>query len=993
MKRMIILGALAGACILSPMPSGAAINGTDAAAYLQRGKAMYADKNFDGCIDQLLQIRLLDQTVAQSEEVAFYLAMASLFSGDDEAIDLLNSFLHNFPESPRYEDVVATTGDYYFTRGSYGEALTAYSRVNPDALTADRCEDLVYRMAYCNMLLGETERATELFNKLLTNKRYGNAALFYKGYIAYYRHDYTAARTLLGEVDQSREPGQAAAYYLCQLDFHDGQFKQAARQATDLLQRGAPAEFAPELKRIAGESLYNLGRVEDALPYLREYISTAENPRPSAFYILGVDDYESGNYAGAIALLQHAVADNDITAQGAYLYLGKSYVKTGDINSAALAFEKASKMSFDPTVTETATYDYIAARLDGGRSPFSNSAAMMEGFLKRFPNSEYAPRIRESLVSGYMNDNDYENALRVINASGRHLTPAMAKAKQTVLLLMGSRAYESGETDKALRFFAEGAAVTGGDAGLRRQCQLWEGNCNYDAGEYAAAAENYQSFLNSASQTDPNYALANYNLGYARMQLGKFAEALTNFNRVAADPSLPASTRADALNRAADCLYCQRDFSAAAELYRKAYDTYPQAGDYSLYQQAEMAGYDRDYRTRITLLDRMLESFPGSSLVASAMMAKAESYNVLGESNRANQIYSDITAKYPLSPQSRQALIQLAMNRLNAGDRQGAIDSYTEVITRYPSSSEASVALDDLKNIYAADGRLPEYVELVNSLGGTRKVDMSQLESTAFATASEQYLDNQSTRLLQDYLKQYPNGANVPLALIYLAEDAEERGDNAAAYDYAVRIVAGYPDSEQAEEALFIKADSEAAQGKLEMAFESYSELTSRASSPEALSDARMGRLLTAIDLGRYGDALDVSEQLLASSTTKANPDQVKFLRALAFDRSGRSDEAYELWGALAETPSTLNGSKSAVYMVESLTANGHLDRAEQLANKFIDAGSPHNYWYARGFIAYSDVLRAQGKTFEADEYLKALKENYPGQEADIFSMIDERLR
>ena len=59
----------------------------------------------------------------------------------------------------------------------------------------------------------------------------------------------------------------------------------------------------------------------------------------------------------------------------------------------------------------------------------------------------------------------------------------------------------------------------------------------------------------------------------------------------------------------------------------------------------------------------------------------------------------------------------------------------------------------------------------------------------------------------------------------------------------------------------------------------------------------------------------------------------------------------------------------------------------------FIDANTPHQYWLARGYILLSDILRKQGSDFEADEYLKSLKENYPGDEADIFQMIDQRLK
>ena len=63
------------------------------------------------------------------------------------------------------------------------------------------------------------------------------------------------------------------------------------------------------------------------------------------------------------------------------------------------------------------------------------------------------------------------------------------------------------------------------------------------------------------------------------------------------------------------------------------------------------------------------------------------------------------------------------------------------------------------------------------------------------------------------------------------------------------------------------------------------------------------------------------------------------------------------------------------------------------MADALISSDTPQAYWLARGFILYSDVLRREGNKFEADEYLKSLRSNYPGTEADIFEMIDSRLK
>lgn len=991
MKRLIFLTALtASGAIFSPA-SHSAINSPDALGYFERGVAMYNDRNYNGCLDQMLQIRNLSTSDANSEDVLYYIAMATLHSADDEAIDMLRMFINRFPQSPRVQDVMTSIGDYFFTRGSYGEAIAAYADVNIDALTADRAEDLLYRKFYSHLMLGENDRALSILDLLKPTRRYGNAALFYQGYIAYCRQDYSEARKLFSSVNSGHELGASAAYYLCQMDFLEGKYADALTSARTLLKNNRLKSFAPELKRILGESLYNTGKTTEALPYLRAYISEERSPRPSACYILGVDEYESGNYMEAIETLQKAVGENDVIGQSAYLYLGKSYLKVGNTNAAMLAFEKASRMSFNPTVTETASYDYIAARLDGGRVPFGNSVEMLENFLTKYPDSNYADNIRESLVDGYLSGSDYENALRILN-SVRNPSAKLLADKQAVLLMLGANAYRSGDPEKALDYFNQGEAITRGNKETQRQCTLWAANCLYEMERYDEAAANFLTFLEEAPASDANRLSAYYNLGYTRLRQERYDDAFKDFKRVADNASVDARVKADALNRAGDALYCRHRFNEASTYYDKAYKTYPSAGDYALFQKAEMSGYDRNYRDRISTLNTMLERFPSSALVPEALMAKAESHSVLGEHDKAAQIYRDIIAKYPTAKQGRQASLMLAMTLLNDGQRQEAVKAYKDVASTYPTSQEARVALEDLRNIYAANGNLNDYVAFVNSIPEANKIDISELESTAYAAAEDAYNDNQSTDLLTDYLVQFPEGQHVPDALLLLAREAFEDDNLEEAEGYAQRIISQYPHSPLKEDALLVKAWTEAEQGKGEIALETYRQLAASASSPAMLYEARMGMLQTAIELDLPAVALEASEKLLSSTASGVDRDQIEYYRAVALDRSGKTNDAWEIWTRLAGDPATLYGSKSAVALIESLSNAGELDRADRAANDFIDAGSPHNYWYARGFIAYSDVLRKQGKEFEADEYLKALRSNYPGSEADIFEMIDSRL-
>lgn len=985
---MLGVAALAGS-----LQAVSQINGADASGYFARGVAMYRDHNYNGCIDQLLQLRNLNASDDEQREALYYIAMSTFHCGDDEALELLREYLSRYPASPFSGDVTMTVGDYFFTRGNYADALKEYSKVDAESVAADRGEDLTYRTAYACMFLGEYGKSKDLFSKLIASKTYGNAARFYTAYMEYSERNYAKAIDLFESVDMAREPGQAAMYYLSQLYYMEGDYGKALDMARKALASGAIPEFDAELNRVAGESLYCLGNTTEALPYLRRYIDTAAEPAPSACYMLGVCFYNDADYDRAADLLKRAVDDNSPMGQSAYLYLGQCYVKQGNRDAALMAFERAFRNSMDTKVAETAFYNYIVARMDGGRVPFGNSVSLMEEFLRTYPLSAYADDIRENLVSGYMTDNDYDSALRIIR-NVKSPSAKMQKARQRVLFMLGIREYQASDIDKAAGYFEEAADVSGGTADMARQCALWLGNCYFDRGEYYEAADEYIGYLDGASSTDANRALALYNLGYARFMEERFAEAVTDFSRAIETRGVTPAIKADAYNRLGDCSYYDRRYSEAADYYKKAYACNSTAGDYALYQMAVMKGLARDYNGKIAGLDDMMDRFPTSALVPEALLDKAEAYVAIGKTGQAIDTYTQLVREYPNTAQGRNGYLQLAITQLGLGNRQASIDAYKKVIYTYPTSDEAVVAVEDLKRIYAEDGRLAEFAEFVNSVPNAPRIDPSQLDAIAFQTAENEYLNHRRVAKLQDYITDYPHGAYEAQALYYLAEAASVAGNTADAVEYAARIAVEHPDAEVAEDALLIKANGERAQGKLEVAFDSYQELERRASTPRNLHEARLGEMRTALDLERYNDVVTVADRLLSTSAaSSAETTEIRFSRAYALDRSGSTADAYAEWTVLAAEPADENGAKSAVFMGESLIRAGKYDEARAVVDKMINKGTPHNYWLARAFIVLSDALRAQGKTFEANEYLKSLKNNYPDRgDEDIFRMIDQRL-
>ena len=157
---------------------------------------------------------------------------------------------------------------------------------------------------------------------------------------------------------------------------------------------------------------------------------------------------------------------------------------------------------------------------------------------------------------------------------------------------------------------------------------------------------------------------------------------------------------------------------------------------------------------------------------------------------------------------------------------------------------------------------------------------------------------------------------------------------------------------------------------------------------------ARMGIMRVARDLADQARVIAAADALLASSTTGSEErNEAIFSRAQALDLSGRTDEARRGWEQLADNTDDLYGAKSAFYLAQSYFDAKEYNEAQRRTEALIDASTPHTYWLARTFILLSDIYAAEGKTFEAREYLKSLRENYPGTETDIFQMIETRLK
>ncbi len=977
------------------------VNDGAAQGYLERGRLMYESQNYVGAIDQLSEMLTLPHTDRMREDAEYYIALSKFERGDRElGLEALSQWITNNPTSPRQPEAMLKVGDYYFYRGDYADcyddALRAYEEVRPNALSADAAEDLKYRMAYCQLRLGRYNRARQIYSGLANTKRYADATKFYDAYIDYANGNYDAAKQSFEKLqNRSSELGYQSQYYICQIEFVKKNYDKVISLGKGLIRDNANDYFTAEMNRLVGESYYQQG--DDALAdtYLRKYLAVNEGaPMRTATYALGVIDFRKNDFASAIERMNSIIGVDDALSQSAYLYLGQSRMKLGDMNSAAIAFEKAANMDHDAGIKEVAFYNYAVSQSQGGRTPFDRSIDMLETFLNNYPRSEYAPRVEDYLVDAYMTTTDHDKALasieRIKNPSKRVL-----QAKQDVLYNLGVKAIKNDNTDAAKNYLKQAVALGALNKKTLAESQLWLGEAQYRAGEYKEAMNSQLAFINSTSTSDPNYGLAQYNLGYTLLKQKRYESARLAFQNALASGTLSTDLHADAYNRIGDTNYYTQNYKDAEASYEKAISEDKEGtADYAMYQKAMMAGMNKQTDSKLQQIDKMIAAYPQSELVPQALLEKGNTLAAAGNPRDAVTTYTDLVKRYPQTAEARKAMLQQAIVEKSRGNDAEAIVAFKRVISTYPASEEAQAAAEDAKLICADRGELNSFMAFLNGVPGGPRLDVSEVDKLTFEAAEKAAIASKpSISKMEAYLKNYPDGAYVAKAKYYVGRYNYSKGNYDVAMTNLDAALKNNTDASFAEDAIAIKCAILGKQGKKAEALEAYKNLVEKSTTADNLITARLGVLRLAGELGKWEDVKTCADQLLkAGGLTAEEEKEVTLERAVASGKLGNSAAAEKDLHQLARDVQNEFGAQAAYELAQLQFDRGETKAAEKTLNDFIENGTPHAYWLARGFILLADVYNKQGNTSEACDYLESLKSNYPGKEKEIFDAISSRL-
>lgn len=944
---------------------------------IKRGAELFEAGRWSDARHQFVKVRemLPSTAVAERQTADYYLVMCAVQLGDPDTEKLMLDFMKRHKGSTYSNDVYFALASYYCTRNEFAKARDEFLNVNYKILSHENREKYDVRMGYIEFLDKNYDSAYNYFNRVGVSSDYADHATYYKSYIEYVRGNYATSKKGFDSLKSSDAYAELVPYYLLQIEYKEGNYPYVVKEGNALLPKSSSSQ-AKDLQRVMAESYFRMNNFRKAADFIRAFEKSGGEMGRAENYILGYSLYRTANYPQAQPALQKVCGADDALTQNASYHLADCYLKNGDKRMASSAFAMASNDKFDGKIAEDALFNYGKLQYELGGGTFNAAVNILTRYIDKYPESNRLQQVRELLVAAYFNSSNYDNAYNAIK-SLRNPDGSIRAALQKITYFNALEAYKQGDDVKAEKMLEESVAV-GVSPKYGALGNFWLGEIAFGRGEYDKAVSKYKYYLDRAPQSEREYKLALYNLGYAYFSMGNMASAKRSFATFTDIYRTSDSYRADAWNRYGDALYSMREFKSAVGCYEKAAALGTTESYYAQYQRAIALGILGRNTNKIEALRSIVVADRGD-YVDEATYELGRTYIAQEQYRNGAETLKLFVENYPSSPNHTRALLDLGLAYFNLHDAPSSLKYYDMVIAKDPQAVEAKEALRSVREIHVTTGDVEAYFAYAEKAGV--ECDLSQMarDSLTFEAAQKLYVAGRTEEAvspLENYVANFPKGYYMNDALFYLSDCylKVERFDDAVSTMFAI---AERPVSQYTLRVLDKLSQFTFEQGRYEDAAKAYRQLYDVESQEPLRNEAMTGYVRS---VKAYGDddavvamADDVAAQLDAGEVALR---ESRYAKAKVLQKRGDA-AAVEIFKTLSEDVRHVEGSEAAYMVIQSTYEAGNADEAEKLVYAFADKNTPHSYWLGKAFILLGDIYRSKGDMFQARATYQSVADGY----------------
>ncbi|APU67250.1 tetratricopeptide repeat protein [Christiangramia flava] len=907
-------------------------------------------------------------------DCAYYIANAAVRLNQPGADDLMEDFVTRYPTSTKTNSAYLDVADYYFKTGKYPLARRWYDRVDEKAMSRKDRERFYFNNGYAYFRSNDKEKAETYFNKVRDSKEYGAQAKYYLGYIAYEGDDYESANEYFEEVKGNQRYSEDLSYFQADMNFKLGNFQKAIDQGLENLPKSNPQEKS-QLNKIIGESYFNLGQYDQAIPYLKEYGGMRGKWNNTDYYQLGYAYYKQGDFEAAINEFNKIIDGQNAIAQNAYYHLAQSYLNLDQKQQALNAFKNASEMEFDVKIQQDALLNYAKLSYEIGNSYESPSQVLMT-YINKYPESEHRQEMESLLIDSFITSKNYEEAMRLLE-NNRNFSDK--QAYQKVAYYYGLELYEQGNYYDAIKNFDK-ALSEPRDQVITAKATFWKAESEYNVNRMEDAILGYREFrgMTAAKGTD-EYKDLDYNIGYAYFKKNDYAKAIDYFKSYSSSAEAQGSKKNDALLRLGDTYFVNSQYWPAMETYQRAIDNGVTNGDYAAFQKAISYGFVGRNDTKIEELNSFLNRYPRSSYRDDAMFELGNTYVANNNTSQAIQAYNRLIRDVPESALVPKAMLRQGLIYYNGNEGNKALERLRKVVAEYPNTPEAKQAVSTARNVYVDLGRTDEYASWVRNIDFVEVSD-ADLDNTTYEAAENQYLNDNTAQAISNfekYVRDFPNGIHSINANFYLAQLYYRDGKVDKSIPH-YKYVTTKPKNEFSEQSLARLSEIYLEKKNYAEALPLLEKLEKQADNDQNVVFAQSNLMKSYYETGNFAKANQYAEKVLSNpASEEAAKNDARVMVARAAIQSGNESKARSAYKEVQKTAKGELAAEALYYDAYFKNKDRNYEASNAAVQILAKDFSGYKLWGAKGLVLMAKNFYALDDAYQATYILDNVIKNF----------------
>lgn len=940
----------------------------------QEALALYNNKQYQAAQTLFDKVKADAPDLETEANSAYYRANAAIRLNQLGADKLMEDFVEQYPTSTKRNSAFLDVADYYFDTGKYPYALKWYGKVDQSSMSRAEKERFNFNNGYSLYTSNKPKEAERYLKQVTDSPLYGSQAKYYLGYIAYQQDDYEGASQRFDQITDPELLEGKLSYYQADMNFKLGNFEEAIVLAKKQLPKSDRQEVS-ELNKIIGESYFNLKQYANAIPYLEEYKGKKGKWNNTDYYLLGYCYYQQGDYANAIQQFNKIIGGTTSVSQNAYYHLAECYLKLDKKQEALNAFRNASQMDFTPEIQSDAYLNYARLSYEIGNA-YEPVPQVLSTYLEKYPKTANTQEIQDLLVDSYITSRNFAGAMALLEQNRNFASKA---TYQKVAFYRGVELFLDADYEAAVVAFKK-SLDRAEDLYFKARSGYWRAESHYMLGRYGEALTDYNQFqANPSAGSTPEYKDLGYNLAYTYFKLEDYGNAIANFDKFSSSGTKESGKLHDAYLRLGDSYFVTRKYWPALESYNKALAMEGPEKDYASFQKALSYGFVDRNTTKIEELSTFVTKYPNSGLKDDALFELGNTQISTNAIEQGLQTYDKLITEHKGSSLVPQAMLRQGLVHYNANRTEMALSKFKAVVRDYPNTQEAKQAVSTAKLIYVDLGRVNEYADWVRNLDFVEVTD-AELDNATFESADKQFIEGNTEAAIkgyQGYIKQFPNGLNALKANFNLGQLYFGKGEKERALPLYQKV-AEMGVNEYTEQSLTRVCEIYIGNKDYTAALPYLEGLETKAEIPQNRTFAQSNLMKGYYGQGNYGKTITYAEKVLATPTIddriRSDAHVMIARSAIKTDNEPRAEKAY------AEVLKIASGELAAEALYhEAYFKNkaGNFEASNGSVQKLAKDYSGYKEWGGKGLVVMAKNFYALGDAFQATYILESVIVNF----------------